>query len=77
MPRANRYFLPGYVWNITHRCHKREFLLKFLRDQRRWLQWLSEAKKRFGVSILNYAVTLKGPQGKMVTWNVDPGFKKS
>jgi len=26
-------------------------------DQRRWLQWLLEAKKRFGVSILNYAVT--------------------
>jgi putative transposase len=57
MPRANRYFLPGYVWNITHRCHKREFLLKFARDQRRWLQWVFEAKKRFGVSILNYSVT--------------------
>jgi putative transposase len=57
MPRANRYFLPGYVWHITHRCHKREFLLKFGRDQRRWLQWLFEAKKRFGVSVLNYAVT--------------------
>ena len=37
--------------------HKREFLLKFARDRRRWLQWLGEAKKRFGVSILNYAVT--------------------
>jgi len=57
MPRANRYFLPGYVWHITHRCHKREFLLKFIRDHRRWLQWLFEAKKRFEVSILNYAVT--------------------
>ena len=57
MPRANRYFLPGYVWHITHRCHKREFLLKFARDQRRWLQWVFEAKKRFGVSILNYSVT--------------------
>jgi len=57
MPRANRYFLPGYVWHITHRCHKREFLLRFSRDQHRWLQWLFEAKKRFGVSILNYSVT--------------------
>ncbi len=57
MPRANRHYLPGYVWHITHRCHKREFLLKFSRDQRRWLQWLFEAKKRFGVSILNYTVT--------------------
>jgi REP element-mobilizing transposase RayT len=45
------------VWHITHRCHKREFLLKFARDQRRWLQWLFEAKKRLGTSILNYAVT--------------------
>jgi putative transposase len=57
MPRANRYFLPGYIWHITHRCHKGEFLLKFARDQRRWLQWVFEAKKRFGVSILNYSVT--------------------
>lgn len=57
MPRANRYFLPGYVWHITHRCHKGEFLLRFGRDRRRWLQWLFEARKRFGVSILNYSVT--------------------
>jgi len=57
MPRANRHFLPGYVWHITHRCHKGEFLLKFARDQRRWLQWVFEAKKRFGVLILNYCVT--------------------
>lgn len=57
LARANRHYLPGYVWHITHRCHKREFLLKFARDQRRWLQWLFEAKKRFGTSILNYAVT--------------------
>jgi len=57
MPRANRHYVPGYVWHITHRCHKKEFLLKFARDQHRWLQWLFEAKKRFGISILNYAVT--------------------
>jgi putative transposase len=57
LPRASRHYLPGYVWHITHRCHKKEFLLKFARDQRRWLQWLFEAKKRFGISILNYSVT--------------------
>ena len=50
MARASRHYLPGYVWHITHRCHKREFLLKFARDQRRWLRWLFEAKKRFGTS---------------------------
>jgi REP element-mobilizing transposase RayT len=57
MPRANRHFIPGYVWHITHRCHKKEFLLKFSRDRRRYLQWLFEARKRYGLSVLNYAVT--------------------
>ena len=57
MARAKRHFLPGHVWHITHRCHKKEFLLKFARDRRRWLQWLFEAKKRYGIRILNYMVT--------------------
>lgn len=57
MPRANRHFLPGYVWHITHRCHRKSFLLKFARDRRAYLHWLFEAKKRFGVSVLNYTVT--------------------
>ncbi len=33
MPRANRHFVSGHVWHITHRCHKKEFLLKFARDR--------------------------------------------
>jgi len=57
MPRASRHYVPGYVWHITHRCHKQEFLLRFARDRRRWLTWLFEAKKRYGIRILNYAVT--------------------
>ncbi|HUJ16917.1 MAG TPA: transposase [Nitrospirota bacterium] len=57
MPRANRHYIPGYVWHITHRCHKKEFLLKFAKDRRRWLQWLFEARKRYGLSVLNYTVT--------------------
>ncbi|MFH2220491.1 MAG: transposase [Pseudomonadota bacterium] len=57
MPRGNRHYLPGYVWHITHRCHKKEFLLTFARDRRRWLRWLFEAKKRYGLSVLNYMVT--------------------
>ncbi len=57
MPRANRIFIPGLVWHITHRCHKKEFLLKFAYDRRRWLRWLFEAKKRYNVTILNYVVT--------------------
>ena len=57
MPRANRYFLPGYIWHIIHRCHKKEFLLKFLKDRQRWMYWLFEAKKRFKLIVLNYSVT--------------------
>lgn len=57
MPRASRHFLPGYVWHLTHRCHHRTFLLKFARDRRRYLHWVFEAKKRFGLSVLNYMVT--------------------
>ena len=48
MPRANRHYIPGYIWHITHRCHKKEFLLKFDKDRWLWLQWLFEAKKRLG-----------------------------
>ena len=59
MPRSNRYFLPGFLWHITHRCHKKEFLLKFARDRDRecWLGWLFESKRRYGLCVLNYVVT--------------------
>jgi REP element-mobilizing transposase RayT len=59
MARANRHHIPGQVWHITHRCHKKAFLLKFARDRKRWLRWLFEAKKRYGLKILNYTVTSK------------------
>jgi len=57
MARANRHYIPGYVWHITHRCHKKEFLLKFARDRKRWIYWLFEARMRFNLSVLNYMVT--------------------
>ena len=57
MARAKRHYVPGQVWHITHRCHKCEFLLKFKQDRRRWIQWLFEAKRRFGLVVLNYTVT--------------------
>ena len=57
MPRAKRYFLKGYIWHITQRCHKRQFLLRFAKDRKRWIQWLYEARKRYGLIVLNYNVT--------------------
>ena len=58
MARAKRHYIPGHVWHITQRCHKREFLLKFPRDRRRWIEWLYQAKKKYsGLSVLDYMVT--------------------
>jgi REP element-mobilizing transposase RayT len=57
MARAKRHFLPGHAWHLTHRCHKKEFLLKLVKDRQRWLYWLFQAKKRYGLRILNYMVT--------------------
>jgi len=43
MPRTNRHALPGLLWHITHRCHRRRFLLRFSRDRRCWQYWLRES----------------------------------
>ncbi len=57
MPRANRFFVKGHIWHITHRCHQQAFLLKFARDRRSWRNWLFEARRRYGLCVLNYIVT--------------------
>ena len=57
MPRASRYWLPGHVWHLTHRCHRRQFLLRFGRDRRLWRRWLYEARVRHGLCVLDYTVT--------------------
>jgi putative transposase len=57
MPRANRYYIPGHIWHIRHRCHKKECLVKFKYDRERRLNWLFEAIKRFYLTILNYILT--------------------
>jgi putative transposase len=57
MPRANRHYMPGYVWHITHRCHQKEFLLRYPDDRACYIHWLCEARNRYGVSVLNYVVT--------------------
>jgi len=57
MARANRHFIPGQIWHITHRCHKRDSLLKLVKDRRGWMKWLHEAKLRYGLLVFNYMVT--------------------
>jgi len=38
MARANRHYISGCVWHITHRCHKKKFLLRFAQDREHWLK---------------------------------------
>lgn len=57
MPRASRHYLPGYVWHLTHRCHRQQFLLRFAKDRRTWVHWLYVARQRHGLCVLDYAVT--------------------
>jgi len=57
MARANRHIITGQVWHLTHRCHERKWLLRFAKDRKRWLYWLYEARKRYGLIVLNYVIT--------------------
>lgn len=57
MPRANRHYLPGLVWHITHRCHNRKHLLKSKPQKRCWLRWVKQARKRYDLRLLNYTIT--------------------
>jgi putative transposase len=57
VPRANRICIPRHAWHITHRCHEQSFLLKFARDRRRWRHWVFEAKRRYGLSVLDDIAT--------------------
>ena len=57
MPGANRHSVLGHAWRITHRCHRKEFLLEFAKDRQARIDWLFEAKKRYGMVILNCLAT--------------------
>lgn len=57
MPRPIRFFIPGTVWHITHRCHNRKFLLDHAIHRNLWMKWLNEASNRYEVPILNFTVT--------------------
>jgi hypothetical protein len=58
LPRANRHFLPGHVWHITHRCHQKKFLLKFARDRwevrKVWKKWLNRRTRGKALSWATY-----------------------
>jgi putative transposase len=57
VPRANRYILPGHIYHLTHRCHNREFLLRFAVHRNRYREALRQAVDEFDVSLLDYSIT--------------------
>jgi putative transposase len=57
MPRANRYFVSGKFYHLTHRCHNREFLFKFARDRNQYRQLLWSSVRNFPITVFAYCVT--------------------
>jgi len=57
MPRADRYMVEGYTYHLTHRCHNRAFLLRFVKDREAYRKWLRVGVKRYKVPVFAYAIT--------------------
>ena len=57
MARANRLGRHGGVFHVTHRCHNREFLLKFGLDRDGYRAKLRERLAEFQVALLDYCIT--------------------
>jgi len=57
MPRACDYLLEGYTYHLTHRCHNRDFHLRFDRDRDVYREWLREGVRRYKVPVYGYCLT--------------------
>jgi REP-associated tyrosine transposase len=57
VPRANRYFLPGKLYHLIHRCHDRQFLFKFAKNRYRYRQIMWESLDHFAVEVFSYCLT--------------------
>jgi hypothetical protein len=58
--RANRYFLPGKLYDLTHLCHDRQFRFKFAQDRNRYRQIVWESLQRFAIEVFKGSNT--GPE---------------
>lgn len=54
MPQTNERDPSGHVWLITHRCRDQTPRLDSNRDRLLWRRWLFEARRCFGLQVLNY-----------------------
>jgi putative transposase len=57
MARANRLGGHGGIFHVTHRCHNRDFLLKFARDRDEYRAKLRDHLADFEVALLDYCIT--------------------
>ena len=57
MARANRLSGHGGIFHVTHRCHNREFLLKFACDRDGYCAKLRKQLREFEVGLLDYCIT--------------------
>ncbi len=57
MGRRSRQQLQPACYHLTHRCHGREFLLKFRRDRQNYLLRLHEMTSRYSVDVMTYMIT--------------------
>ena len=55
MARAHRLSGQGGIFHVTHRCHNRDFLLKFALDRDGYRAKLREHLPPFEVALLDYA----------------------
>jgi putative transposase len=49
--------LPGNVYHLTHRCHDRQFLLRFAIHRDAYREELRQAVHEFDLSLLDYSIT--------------------
>jgi hypothetical protein len=52
MGRRQRNQSEPLCYDLTYRCHGREFLLKFRKDRRNYLMRLHEMSRRYPVDVL-------------------------
>ncbi|MFO7820495.1 MAG: transposase [Lentisphaeria bacterium] len=57
MPRRGRHWGNNACYHITHRCHERRYLFRFVKYRDMYRKYLFEAARRFNISVLSYVVT--------------------
>lgn len=57
MPKAERYFLKGQHYHLTHRCHNRSLLFRFAKDRDVYREMLRCRLKTYRTPLLGYCIT--------------------